>query len=354
MPETFQEKTEQPTDKRLQDARKKGQVAQSPELASCFVIIFMTVFLYYSMSRGFDKMFTVYSHYIRGANADITISSVQGILSFALSQWLFMVVPVFALLIALGLFSGFIQTGFMFSFEALTPKLETLDPLKGIKRLFSQRSFFEMIKSVIKIVVLTYFVYSLFTREMPAILSLSGQETGAILRFVGRSAFGLTMKLGATFLFLAGLDYARQRWQQRKDLMMTRQEIKEEYKEREGSPLVKSRIRSIQRDAARRRMIEDVKKADFVLANPTSLAIAIQYISKQMPAPRVVAKGGGFVAERIKQTARSAGVMIIENKPVARALFYTIKVGDYIPEKFYVIVAELLAQVYKQRNRVAI
>ncbi len=136
--------------------------------------------------------------------------------------------------------------------------------------------------------------------------------------------------------------------------MMTRQEIKEEYKEREGSPLVKSRMRSIQRDMARRRMIEDVKKADFVLANPTSLAIAIQYVSKQMPAPRVVAKGGGFVAERIKETARSAGVMIIENKPVARALFYAIKVGDYIPEKFYVIVAELLAQVYKQRNRVAI
>jgi flagellar biosynthetic protein FlhB len=354
MPDTFQEKTEQPTEKRLQDARKKGQVAQSPELASCFVIIFMTVFLYYSMSRGFDKMFGVYSHYIRGANADITVSSVQGILSFAVSQWLLMVVPVFALLVAIGLFSGFIQTGFMWSIEAMTPKLEMLDPFKGIKRLFSQRSFFEMIKSVIKVGILVYFVHSLIAKELPAILSLGGQETVTIIGFVGKAAFGLTMKLGAAFLLLAGLDYARQRWQQRKDLMMTRQEIKEEYKEREGSPLVKSRIRSIQRDMARRRMIEDVKKADFVLANPTTLAIAVMYVAKQMPAPRIVAKGGGFVAEKIKEAARAAGVTIIENKPIARALFYAVKVGDYIPEKFYVIVAELLAQVYKQRNRVAL
>ncbi len=142
MPDTFQEKTEQPTEKRLQDARKKGQVAQSPELASCFVIIFMTVFLYYSMSKGFDKMFGVYSHYIRGANADITVSSVQGILSFAVSQWLIMVVPVFALLIALGLFSGFIQTGFMWSFEAMAPKMETLNPLKGIKKAYLPEVFF--------------------------------------------------------------------------------------------------------------------------------------------------------------------------------------------------------------------
>ena len=123
-------------------------------------------------------------------------------------------------------------------------------------------------------------------------------------------------------------------------------------KEREGSPLVKSRMRSLQREMARRRMIEDVKKAELVVTNPTTFAVAIMYVAKEMPAPRIVAKGGGFVAERIKETARQHGVTIIENKPVARALFYAVKIGDYIPESFYVIVAELLAQVYKQRKKV--
>ncbi|MGA3173576.1 MAG: flagellar biosynthesis protein FlhB [Syntrophorhabdales bacterium] len=354
MAESFQDKTEQPTEKRLQDARKKGQVAQSPELASSFVIIFLTLFLYYAMSRGFDRMFAVYSRYIRSSNIEITVESIQGMLFFAASQWLVMVLPAFVLVIVLGLFSSFIQTGFLWSFEAMTPKLDAINPFKGIRRLFSQRSFFEALKSIFKIGILGYVVYSVIMKELPAILSLSGQDTASILDFVGRTGFGLSLKLGVAFLFLAGLDYLRQRWQQKKEIMMTRQEIKEEYKEREGSPLVRSRMRSIQRDMARRRMIEDVKKADLVLANPTSLAIAIMYVAKEMPAPKIVAKGGGFVAERIKQVARSHGVMVIENKTAARALFYAVKVGDYIPEKFYVIVAELLAQVYKQRNRVVL
>jgi flagellar biosynthetic protein FlhB len=354
MADSFQEKSEQPTEKRFQDARKKGQVAQSPELASCFVILFMSVFLYGAMSRGFDKMFAIYSRYIRNSNIEITVASVQDVLSFAAYQWLEIVVPMFALLVAIGVVSSFVQTGFMWSFEALSPKIETLNPFTGIKKLFSVRSLLEVLKAVLKVGVICYIVYSLIMKELPVILSLGAQSPVSIVGYIGRTCFGLATKLGIIFLFVAGLDYMKQRWQQKKDLMMTHQEVKEEFKEREGSPLVKSRMRSLQRDMARRRMIEDVKKAELVVTNPTTYAVAIMYVAKEMPAPRIVAKGGGFVAEQIKKMARLHGVTIIENKPVARALFFAVKVGDYIPETFYLIVAELLAHVYKQRNKVTL
>jgi flagellar biosynthesis protein FlhB len=350
--DSFQEKTEQPTEKRLADARKKGQVAQSPELASCFVVLFLSVFLYYSLSKGFHTMFLTYSNLVGNLNIELTSGTVKGIMTFAIQQWLLMTAPIFALLVALALFSSFIQTGFMFSFEALTPKLETLNPLSGIKKLASKKSMFEVLKSIIKIVVLGYIFYSLIKRELPVLLALSEQEASSIVAYVARTCFSLAIKVGAVFLFVAGLDYMRHKWQHKKELMMTQQEVKEETKEREGNPQIKSRIRSLQREMARRRMIEDVKEADFILTNPTTFAIAVKYVAMEMAAPRVVAKGAGFVAERIKEVARAHGVMIIENKPVARALFYAVKVGDYVPEKFYVIVAELLAQVYKRKGRV--
>lgn len=350
--DSYQEKTEQPTEKRIKDARDKGQVAQSPEIGSCFVILFLAVFLYYAMSKGFDKMFLVYTSYIRNMGLEITEAGITDILSCALTQWTTMVVPVFALLLALGLFASFIQTGFMWSIEALTPKLTTLNPLTGIKNLFSRKSLLEALKSVIKIVVLCYMVYHMIVKDLPVIISLGGCEPSEIMAYVLKMCFNMTLKIGVAFLFIAGLDYLRQRWQQRKDLMMSRQDVKDEYKEREGNPLVKSRMRSLQRGLSRRRMIQDVKKADVVVTNPTTYAVAISYVAREMAAPRVVAKGAGFIAERIKEEARRHGVTIIENKPVARALFFAVKVGDFIPEKFYQIVAELLAQVYRHKNRV--
>jgi flagellar biosynthetic protein FlhB len=354
MADSFQEKTEQPTEKRLADARKKGQVAQSPELASCFVILFTSIFLYYAMWKGFTAMFGTYSSIVRNLDIEITPATVTTVFSFAAHQWVMMVGPIFALLVALAVCSAFVQTGFMWSSEAMRPKMETLNPISGIKKLVSKRAFFEVLKALIKIAVLGYIFYSLITKELPVILSLSNQEAVSIVGFIARTCFNLAIKVGAVLLFVAGLDYVRQRWQQNKDLMMTQQEVKEEAKEREGSPLVKSRIRSLQREMARRRMIEDVKKADFVVTNPTTFAVAIRYAAGEMPAPRIVAKGAGFVAQRIKEVATSHGVMILENKPVARGLFYAVKVGDYVPEKFYMIVAELLAQVYKRKNRVVL
>jgi flagellar biosynthesis protein FlhB len=354
MADSFQEKTEQPTEKKLDDARKKGQVAQSPEVASCFVILFVSVFLYYAISKGFSTMFGMYSKIIRNIDFEVTTNSVTSLFNYAVYQWFLLVGPVFAILLLLGIGSSFLQTGFMWSSEAMRPKLDALNPGSGIKKMFSKRSFFEVLKSLLKIGVLGYVSYSLIIKELPTIMSLASQDTVSIVTYIAKTAFSLAIKIGAIFLFVAGLDYIRQRWQQKKDLMMTFQEVKEEAKDREGNPLVKSRIRSLQREMSKKRMMEDVKKADFVVTNPTTFAIAIRYVPSEMSAPKIVAKGAGFVADKIKQTARANSIMIIENKPVARGLFYAVKVGDYIPETFYVIVAELLAQVYRKRNKVAL
>ena len=216
MADSFQEKTEQPTEKRLEDARKKGQVAQSPELASCFVILFMSVFLYFAISKGFNAMFEVYTNYIRNLDVEVTPGSVHTILSFAVHQFLVITIPIFVLLIVLGVLSSCLQTGFMWSFEAMTPKLSVLNPASGFKRLLSKRSFFEVVKAIVKIGVLAYIFYSLIMSQLPAILALSSQDAVSVVGFMARTSYSLALKVGAVFLFVAGLDYLRQRWQQRR------------------------------------------------------------------------------------------------------------------------------------------
>jgi flagellar biosynthetic protein FlhB len=351
MAETFQEKTEQPTEKRLEEARKKGQVAQSRELPLCLMILFTSIFLYFLTSHGFQEMFKVYVSYVRNSNIDINASNIYGILSFGAYRWAWIMMPLFALLIIITIFGAVLQTGFMWSPESMQFKFENLNPLNGIKKLFSKRSAIEIFKSILKIAILAYIAYTIIINELPTILSLPGKDAGMIAAYLGTTCFYLAIKVSVIFLFIAALDLLYQKWQHKKDLMMTHQEIKEEFKEREGNPLVKSRIRSLQREMARRRMIEDVKTADVIVTNPTHFAIGLKYQFGAMPAPKIVAKGAGFVAEKIKEVARSHSVPLMENKPLARALFYAVKVGDYIPEQFYVIVAELLAAVYRQRNR---
>jgi flagellar biosynthetic protein FlhB len=354
MAENYQEKTEQPTDKKIEEARKKGQVGQSKEVPTCMVILFSTIFLYFSVTHGFNEMFKVYVSYMRNINLDINTANIYSILYFVVYRWLWIVVPVFAILIAVTLFGNILQTGFMWSPEALKFDVEKLNPVSGIQKLFSKRSAVEVLKSLLKIFILAYISYSLIINELPYIFSLTGQDTRSIVGYLGNASFRLALKIGIIFLFIAGLDYLYQRWQYRKDQMMTVQEVKEEHKEREGNPLVKSRLRSLQREMARRRMIEDVKTADVVVTNPTTYAIALKYVAGEMPAPKVVGKGAGFVAARIKEIAMMHRIPLVENRPLAQGLFFAVKVGDLIPEKFYLIVAELLAEVYKRKHRMSL
>ncbi len=351
MAENFQEKTEQPTEKRLEDSRKKGQVAQSRELTSSMVVLFTSVFISFTIIEVFEEMFKVYVSFVRNVNFDMNAANAYSVVSFGVTRWLWFMLPVFGGLLFITVGGSVLQSGFMWSMEAMQFKFETLNPLEGIKKLLNKRSVVEVLKAIIKIFILGYIAYGLISKELPSILALPGQDVHDIVSYLGRMAFLLTIKVGVVFLFIAGLDYMYQKWQHRKDLMMTQQEVKEEHKEREGNPLVKSRIRSLQREMARRRMMEDVKTADVIVTNPTTFAVALKYKVGEMPAPMVVAKGAGFVAARIKELAYQCRVPVIENKPLARGLYYAVKIGSYIPEDFYVIVAELLAEVYKRKGR---
>ena len=265
-----------------------------------------------------------------------------------------MVLPIFGLVTLVSIAGSVAQIGFMWSPQVFNFDANRLNPIAGIGRFFSIRSLQEVVKGLAKIGILTYLSYSIIRDEFPTILSLVQKDVRFTVGYAGDIAFRLALKLAVVFLFLAGLDYLFQRWQFMRNMRMTKQEVTEELKEREGNPLIKSRIRSLQREFARRRMLEDTKKADVIVTNPTSFAVALKYTVKEMPAPQVVAKGAGFVADKIKTVGRMYGVPIVENKPVARGLFYAVKLGDYIPEKFYVVVAELLAQVFKQKRRVSL
>lgn len=351
MSESFQEKTEQPTDKRLEDARKKGKIAISREANTAIIILFSTVFLYFMMSKGFQEMFRFYATLVRNVNLDVGPGNMYDIVLFSLMRWWYIVGPVFGIILILGLAGSILQSGFMWSFEALKFDVNKLNPFEGIKNLVSRKSLVELVKSGIKIVCLCYVAKNLIMGQMPVIFGLTGQDTGTIVNFLGETSFRLTLKVGIVFLFIAALDFAYQKWDFRKSMMMTIHEVKEEYKEREGNPLIKSRIRSLQREMSRRRMMDDVRTADVIVTNPTHFAVALKYTAHEMPAPRVVAKGAGFIALRIKELAAKHRVPLVENKPLAQGLYHAVKVGDYIPENFYLIVAELLATIFRRKGR---
>ncbi len=354
MAESFQEKSEKPTDKKLEEARKKGQVIRSPELGSCLIILFSAVFVYFTMSYTFQEAFKSFVACVRTMNMDVTAANIQSVFSASIFKWLALVLPIFGLVTFLSIAGTVAQVGFMWSPQVFNFNSNGLNPIAGIGRFFSIRSLQELLKALVKIAILTYISYSLIRNEFSMILSLVQKDVRFTIGYLGEIGFTLAWKLGLIFMFLAGVDYLFQRWQFMRNMMMTKQEVTEEMKEREGNPLIKSRIRSLQREFARRRMLEDTKKADVVVTNPTTFAVALKYTVREMRAPQVVAKGAGFVADKIKTVARLYSVPVVENKPLARGLFYGVKIGDYIPEKFYVVVAELLAQVYRRKKRVGL
>ncbi|MDW8002902.1 MAG: flagellar biosynthesis protein FlhB [Deltaproteobacteria bacterium] len=354
MAETYQEKTEKPTERRLEEARKKGQVAISREIPTSLTIIFLCVLLYLLMSQAFSNTFKFYTTIIQFMQFEFDSEAAGKVGKEAFFFWLRMVLPVFSLLVFVSIMGYVVQAGFVFTAERLKFNLQNLNPIEGIKRMISKRAAIEILKSLLKVSILASIVYWAIEKELAHMLSLTGRDLNQVVKYLGDAAFGLTLKLGLIFLFIAGLDYVYQRWQYLKDLMMTRQELKEEYKEREGNPLIKARIRAMQRAFATRRMIEDVKKADVVVTNPTHYAVALKYEMGKMPAPKVVAKGAEYLAERIKMIALVNMIPVVEDKIVAQALYFSVEVGDYIPEKFYLVVAEILAKVYKMKGRVVV
>jgi flagellar biosynthetic protein FlhB len=234
--------------------------------------------------------------------------------------------------------------------EPLRPKLKKLNPISGMKRLVSIKALVELVKSIFKILVVGGIAYGVVRTETARFPGLMQQEVGDILIFISKLAFKVFFFVCLALIILAALDYIYQRWQYEEDLKMTKQQVKDERKQQEGDPWVKSRIRRVQREMAARRMMEAVPAADVVITNPVHLAVALQFDAAKMVAPAVVAKGAGHIAERIKEIARNHQVPVVEDKPLAQALHKMVEVGEYIPVELYRTVAEVLAYVYRLKG----
>jgi flagellar biosynthetic protein FlhB len=239
--------------------------------------------------------------------------------------------------------------GFIMSFEAMRMSFDNLNPLTGLKRMFSVRSLTELVKSIFKLLIISYAVYSVLWPERAALSELAGLEVYDFMCLTGTLALKLLFRVAGIMLALSVIDFLYQKWQTRKDLMMTRHEIKEESKQSEGNPQIKSRIRSIQRSLARQRMLSRIPKASVIITNPTHFAVVLRY-EPGMEAPTLVAKGVDFLARKIIETGRKHGVAIVRNPPLARALYKQVKLDATIPVELYRAVAKVLAYIYQQKR----
>ena len=283
---------------------------------------------------------------------DLSTGNLMPLFSSLLIQLLLLIAPVFIIAVVAGLFSTYYQVGFLLTAKPLMPKLSKINPLAGAKQMVSLRSMVEMVKSVLKLIIVGFMVYSSLWGEKETLLTLAQMEPLQIFKFTASVTLSLGVKIAALLLVLAIFDYMYQKYEHEKSIKMSKQDIKDEHKKSEGDPLIKGKIREKQRRMAIRRMMQNVPKADVVITNPTHFAVALQYDASKMDAPVVLAKGMDYVALRIRELAKENGVTIMENKPLARALYDRAEIGDAIPADLFQAVAEVLAYVYKLKGRV--
>lgn len=347
------EKTERPTPRKLQEARRKGQIARSPELASAMIVLGAVLTLKLLAGFYIDNL-TNFMQISFSQNFSLALTDGNARQLFV-SVLLFvgkMSLPIVGVVFVIGFAASFLQVGGILTMEPITPKLEKLNPISGFKRIFSQRTLVELIKSLIKVSMIGYIVYNEITGKMGRLSDLMRMETADIVSVIGDIAFSILWKSALLLLVLALFDYLYQRYDHEKSLRMSKEEIKEEYKKTEGNPTIKGKIKERQRAMAMRRMMQDVPKADVVITNPTHFAIAIQYDAQHMDAPIVLAKGMDELAQRIKQIARENRVTLVENKPLAQTLYRSVEIGGAIPQELFQAVAEVLAYVYRLKRKV--
>ena len=343
------EKTEEPTAKKRADARKKGQVGRSQELNTAFVLLvgFFTLKLLWDSIYLSIASYTTYvfANLNQSVDTENIIHIFIGII-VVLAKTAF---PVMFAIMLIGLAINFFQVGLTFNTESIEFKLDKLNPINGFGRIFSKRSLVELAKSFFKILVIGFFLYRFIHEQILAMPQFMFFDLTTSLALVAEIIFQMAFIVIGVIMIMALMDYGYQKWQTTQDLKMTKQEVKDEMKQSEGDPQIKGKIRQKQRQMAMARMMKEVPKADVIVTNPTHYAIALSY-QQGMSAPLVVAKGQDLVAQRIKEIAREARVPIIENKPLARAIYAAVQIGDAIPQELYQAVAEVLAYVYRLKH----
>ncbi len=343
------EKTEEPTAKKKSDARNKGQVAKSQELNAAFVL-FIGFWAMKILGSTIYREIAEYTAYIFGhLNTTVDTETVLRIFLGIVMILLKTAFPIMVAIMLVGLAINLVQVGWNFTTEPLGFDLNKLNPINGFGRIFSKRSLVELIKSLFKILIIGLFLYENLKDEILQMPKLLYLELGASMATIADIIFMMAFKICAIFFALAILDYMYQKWDHNEQLKMTKQEVKEEFKQMEGDPQIKGKIKQKQREMAMSRMMREVPKADVIVTNPTHFAVALRY-AEGMRAPEVIAKGQDYVALKIKDVAREAGVVIVENKPLARALFASVEIGETVPPELYKAVAEVLAYVYHLKH----
>ncbi len=353
MAEGLQEKTEKATGKKRRETRQEGQVVKSVEVISVAVLLagllalyFGGKYIYVNLEEFMKELFSFES--VLNLNDQYIIN----LLIKVLSKFVLTVLPVFAAVFLIALAVNIVQVGFVISFKAISPKFNKLNFITGFAKLFSLKSFVEALKSFLKLIVVGGVAYFSIKGEIDIISHLYDKSLASIYIYILNISFKIFIWVIIVMMVIAIFDYIYQKWQFEQQIKMTKEEVKEERKQMEGDPKVKAKIRSIQLDAARKRMMQDVSDADVIVTNPTHLSIAIKYDSDVMSVPKVVAKGAGIIAEKIKEIAKKSNVPVVENKELARNLYGIVEVGSDIPSELFQAVAQLLAYVYKLKGKI--
>lgn len=347
------EKTEEATPHRRQDARKKGQVAKSTDLNAALVLVASMALLFALRNYFFENT----QGFIILALGDwmsqpLDRNNLWHVVTELVSTYFRLMAPVFVVAVGMGLAANLGQVGLKISAEAIQPKLSHLNPLEGLKRMFSRRSLVELAKSLFKIIIVGFISYKIVRSGFEKLLFMVDMSVFQGVDLVSRLIFKVGMGVVAAFFVIAILDYVFQRKEFDKGIRMSKQEVKEEYKQMEGDPLLKAKVREKQRQLAINRMMHSVPEATVIVTNPIHLAIALKYGAGAEGAPLVLAKGAGFIAEKIKNKAREHDIPIIEDKPVAQFVYKNVEIGQEIPPELYQAVAEILAMLYRIKGKI--
>lgn len=350
------EKTEEPTAKKLKDSRKEGQVARSREIGNCLLLLALFIILKVwigSLGTSLIEEFTAVYNKIpelsksRGGLDEIGL---YGLIQDVLQEMLIILLPVLLIAFAVAFLSDLVQVKWAPTTKPLKPKFNKLNPISGFKKIFSVQAIVELLKSLLKIMLISYIVYTTLKDSVGFIFLVYDMPLMQAIYNAGNIVINLGIKVSAFYVVIAAADFIYQKWKFNQDMKMTKQEVKDEYKNTEGDPQIKGRIRQRMREVSQRRMMQSVPQADVVITNPTHYAVALRYDPDKYDAPYILAKGEDYLAQKIKEVARENQVEIVENKPLARMLYHNVDVGAQVPPELFQAVAEVLAMVYSMRG----
>ncbi len=348
---SFEEKTEKATPKKREESRKKGEVAKSRELPSVAVLLAgIITLLFFASYMNSHIQIIIKENFALIPMKELSLHDFMIFAQKMITLFLLILSPLFAAIFITAILSNIMQVGFMLSAEPIRPKLSKINPIKGFGRLVSKQAFMELFKTLLKLATVGVVAYLMVKGEMKDVYNLWEMEINSIVTYTLMMIFKISMGCTLAMILLVVIDVSFQKWDFEKRLRMSKKEVKDEMKRMEGDPLIKSRIKSIQMQMARRRMMQDVPEADVVITNPTHLAVAIKYDPSAMSAPKLLAKGARKIAERIKKLATKHKIPIVENKELAQNLYALVDIGGEVPPNLYQAIAEVLAYIYKLKG----